>query len=174
MKQLLIILLFGVSFLCNAQEKTQPQFIKFMKKAAHPESELASYAPSYISTSKLTLPLPYEYQRMIEHEKKLKPTMSAREVEIRKQLYLRSVCENLIIDQKLFDVIHDYILRKSDFFVTKPYKPACLIVIDNKSKYLPQNNMRQFYNGLKSELLLNKCDIFILSKIQEQFTVHVE
>ena len=80
MKQFLIILLFSMPFFCNAQEKTQPQFIKFMAEYAHPERLLADYRPLYISTVELNLPLPDVYANKIEQEKKLKPTMSAMEL----------------------------------------------------------------------------------------------
>ena len=174
MKQLLIILLFSVSSFCNAQKKPQPQFIKFMAVYAHPERLLADYRPLYISTVELNLPLPDEYVKRIEHEKKLKPTMSAAELDKIKQFYLGSIYSNLIIDRKLFNLLHDYILRNSKFFVIKPCKPACLIVVDNKTIYLPQSKMQKFYKGLKYEFISKKCDTSILSEIAYQFTLKVE
>jgi len=174
MKQLLIILLFSMSSFCNAQKKAQPQFIEFMAEYAHPERLLADYRPLYISTVELNLPLPDEYMKSIEHEKKLKPTMSAIEIDRMKQLYLNSVYSNLIIDRKLFDLLHDYILRNSNLLAVKLRRPGCLVVIDNKNRYLSQNKMQQFYKGLKSELLSNKCDTSILSRIKDQFTIKVE
>jgi hypothetical protein len=174
MKQLLIILLFSMSSFCNAQKKPQPQFIKFMAEYAHPELLLADYRPLYISTVALNLPLPDNYAKIIEHEKKLKPTMSAKELDQIKNFYLGSLYLNLIIDKKPFDLLHDYILRNSKFFVIKPCKPACLIVVDNKNRYLPQNKMKIFYKGLKIEFISKKCDTSILSEIADQFTLKVE
>src|SRR3569623_2210020 len=156
MKQLLMMLLFSMSSFCNAQNKPQPQFIKFEQKLAHPELQLASYVPLYISTAELNLPLPDAYVKLIEHEKKTKPDMSEATVDKMKELFLRSVYDNLVIDRKLFDFIHEYILKNSNLLVIKPRRPACLIVIDNKSRYLPQSKMKKFYHGLKLEILSKK------------------
>lgn len=174
MKRLLIILLLSLSSFSDTQKKEQPQFIEFKEEVVHPELELASHVPLYISTMELNLPLPDAYAKIIEHEKKIKPKMSAGDINKMKELYLRSTYLNLIIDRKLFDLLHNYIIRNSNFLVIKTTKPGCLIVIDNKRFYLPQSNMKEFYRGLKVKLLSKKCDTSMLSKIRNQFTIHVE
>lgn len=177
MKQLLIILLFSISSFCNAQKKPQPQFIEFKAEYAHTEYLLADYRPLYISTVKLDLPLPDAYAKDIEREKKLKPSMSAKGLDTLKQLYFTSVYSNKIIDRKLFDLIHHYILRNSDLLSVKRRRPGCLVVIDNKNLYLAQKKMKAFYKGLKIELIKNKCDTSdtsILSEIGYQFTIKLE
>jgi hypothetical protein len=174
MKQLLIILLLGIPFVAVGQKNAQPQFIELMAKFEHPERLLADYRPLYISTVELNLPLPAPYAKIIEHKRKLKPAMSAIEINRMKEFYLTSTYSKLIIDSKLYDVIHDYILRNRNLLTDKLHRPACLVVIDNKNYYLSQNKMKPFYSGLKVELLSKKCDTWILGKIKEQFTINPE
>jgi pterin-4a-carbinolamine dehydratase len=174
MRSLLIVILLSKALICEGQKKTQPQFIEFVEEAAHPEIELAHYPPLYISTTELDLPLPSHLAKIVQQLQKSKPAKSAKEIDTIKEFYLGECYWREITDKKSFDLLHDYILRNRHLLLTMKHRPDCQIVIDNNRLYLPERNMNEFYRGLKAELLLKKCDIGLLNKIDAQFTTEVK